>query len=186
LNKTQEKIMSNLSFDIQTSVFFFNDLKEEYAVYRENIISSRIAINCALRAWHLTEWIYKEYNLCTQFFEIHLYQKHIKSECPSLQIMQDISNGSKHFMITKYPPHVKNTELQEGCYDPNYYHRDYYDVPALKIELKDGRTLYFEDEIQNVMDYWENYFSTELNVSIKAQTSTPIPITPTTAGIPAR
>ena len=78
--------------------------------------------------------------------------------------MQDISNGTKHFTITKYPPSVKNTELHKGAFS-NAFSRAF-DISALEIELTNGTKLYFEDEIEKVINFWENYFLTELRVTI--------------------
>ena len=158
--------MGNLSFDIRTPVDFFQKLKEDYSEFTKDKTSSKLASDCAVKAWHLAEWIYKEYNasLCTQFPSFFSYQQNIKLKCPSLQYMQDISNGTKHFTITKYSPSVKNTELHKGAFS-NAFSRAF-DISVLVIELSNGTKLYFEDEIEKVIDYWESYFPTELGIII--------------------
>ena len=158
--------MNNLSFDIKTSVDFFNKLREDYGDFCANDTSSRIALNCAMTAWHLTEWVFNEYNstLLVSFPKLSLYQEHIKTECPSLQIMHDIANGTKHYELKKHVPEVKETKLHKGSYSSSYS-RDF-DISTLDVEMEDGRKIYFEDEIKSVVHFWKQYFHNTFGISI--------------------
>src|SRR5688572_7858128 len=101
--------MSDLSFDIKTSEDFFKKLQEDYSEFCIEKTSSRFALNCAMTAWHLTEWIYNEFNsqLSSCFPKLTDFQTDIKKQCPSLQIMHDIANGTKHYLLTKHIPIIK-------------------------------------------------------------------------------
>ena len=89
--------MNKLSFDIRNSEDFFRKLNEDYKDYKNNPNSARLALNCAMTSWHLSEWIYHEFEMNKSYKKVKLYQAHVKKLCPSLQIMHDISNGSKHY-----------------------------------------------------------------------------------------
>ena len=75
--------MNDLSFDIKTSKDFFNKLLDEYNEFQSGELSSRVALNFAMTACHLTEWIYNEFNylLRNQFSTLSLYQQNIKQQC---------------------------------------------------------------------------------------------------------
>jgi len=158
--------MGNHSFEIKTSIDFFIKLKEDYLEFNANKLSSKCAINCAMTAWHLAEWIYVEYNALAninQFQTIEMFKNNIKSQCPSLQIMQDITNGTKHFFLRKQST-IKTTELHEGSFSDDFS-RDF-DISGLEIELTDGTKLYFEDEIEKVKIFWEGFFKNELGIIV--------------------
>ncbi|OJX28854.1 MAG: hypothetical protein BGO86_00180 [Chryseobacterium sp. 36-9] len=150
--------MNKFSFDIKTSDDFYNKLKEDYNEFCTKETSSRIALNCAMTAWHLSEWIYNEYR-STKLISFNKFEFHenIKLKCPSLQIMQDLSNGTKHTKITKYTPNVTNTEKHEGTFD---YTFDFtFDTSSLNIELANGTKTEFSVEMQKCIDFYESYFS---------------------------
>ncbi len=151
--------MNKYSFDIKTSDDFYNKLKEDYNEFCTKETSSRIALNCAMTAWHLHEWIYNDYKntKLRQFREVKRFGRELKKKCPSLQIMQDLSNGTKHTKITKYTPNVTNTEKYEGTFD---YTFDFtFDTSRLNIELANGTKTEFSVELQKCIDFYESYFS---------------------------
>lgn len=158
--------MSNLSFDIKNTEDFFRKLCEEYEEFERNKTSSRIALNCAMTAWHLTDWIYNEYGnqLKVNFKSIHEFRNDLKVKCSSLQVMQDLTNGTKHHTITMYISKVKDTNLHKGDYSSDYS-RDF-NISTLDIKLIDGTSVYFEDEIENVMNFWRGYLNTKLNLTV--------------------
>ena len=150
--------MPDLSFNIRTTNDLFNKLLEEYKEFLKNSTSSRHAINCALTAWHLIDWIYhNDHELSKKYSELKEFQQELKSLCPSLQIMHDIANGSKHNSLKWHKPIIKETRLYKGSFS-NDFSRDF-DISSLDIELTDGTKIYFEDEIKNVVDFWTKYLN---------------------------
>ncbi len=158
--------MSDFSFDINNSLDLYNKLLEDYEEFTKGSISSRLAINCAMTAWHLVDWIYHEYADKSRYSSIGKYQAEMKSKCPSLQIMQDITNGSKHLLITKYPSKVRKTNLHKGAFQNDAFQNNAFDTTMFEIEMQDGTKLKFEDEIEKVIDFWKIYLTTELHISI--------------------
>ena len=158
--------MSSFSFDIKSSSDYFNKLKEDYIEFCLNKTSSRVAINCAMTSWHLADWTYKEFNqqLLSQFSVFNSYKDNLKTLCPDLKIMQDITNGSKHFSITKYTPKIKTTGVHDGDFNEDFSND--FDIAALEIELNDGTTVYFDDAIERVINFWELYLSTTFQIYI--------------------
>ena len=149
--------MGNFSFNIKTSIDLFKVFKEDYSDFKSNDTDSRKAIHCALTAWHLVEWIRIEFHSQKGLID---FQNELKQKCPSLQIMQDISNGTKHTIITKYPSKIKNTSTQDGSFSNAF--SSAFDISYLAIELNDGSMVSFKDEIENVIKFWTNYLKNDL------------------------
>jgi len=151
--------MNELSFDIKNSRDFFLKLEEDYEEFCRSRTSSRIALNCALTAWHLTDWIYNEYKLL--LLDTHPkfvdFQNWVKSQCESLQIMHDIANGTKHYLLTKHVPIVDKTAFHQGEFSDEFSRE--FNTSSLNIELKDGNKIYFEDEIEKAISYWREYLN---------------------------
>ncbi len=158
--------MNDLSFEIKTSVNFFKKLLEDYEEFCLNKTSSRIALNCAMTTWHLTEWVYNEFSnqFLSEFGNLIPFQKEIKQQCPSFQIMRDLANGTKHYVLTRHNPIVKETELHKGSFS-NAFSRSF-NISRLEIELKDGSRLYFEDEILKTIVFWRQYLQSKLDLRI--------------------
>lgn len=154
--------MNKLSFDIKNSQDFLKKLCDDFTEFQQNDTSSRIALNCAMTAWHLTEWVYNEF-MNKKFSSVTDFQIDLKNKCFSLQLMHDISNGAKHYKLTKHKPSIKDTELHHGSFS-NDFSRDF-DISSLKIETNDGKVYYFEDEIENVINFWTSYFESELKLN---------------------
>lgn len=150
--------MNKYGFEINTTALFFRKLIEDYEEFCKDRTSSRVALNCVMTAWHLLEWIYNEYHLLSIYPKTKDYQNHLKVSCPSLQLMQDLANGTKHFKITKYLPKIQDTYLSTGDYSSDY--ATDYDIPILEIKISDNSIVYFEDEIQKVIDFWKGYLPT--------------------------
>ena len=156
--------MNNYSFEIKTSKDFLNKLIIEVSDYERQLTSSRHAINAAMTAWHLVDWVYNEFNFNSTFPNFSDFKIYIKSRCPKLQIMNDIATGSKHFQINSYPPKVQETKLHEGAYSDEYSRE--YDISTLQVVVN-NETYNFIDELENVRDFWKEYFSNELNINME-------------------
>lgn len=158
--------MNELSFDIRTSRDFFLKLQEDHKDFCNNTTSSRIALNCALTAWHLSEWIYNEYRsfLHGPYPKLSDFQTWIKDECGALQIMHDIANGTKHYLLNRHTPIIDQTNLHQGAFS-NEFSREF-DITTLDITLKNGTQIYFEDEIEKTIEFWKRYLNSQFNLNV--------------------
>ncbi len=144
--------MNLLSFDIKTPRDFYNKLIADFEDYKKSDNSSRIALNCAMTSWHLSDWIYHEFNMKKSYPKLKDYQEHVKSICLSLQIMHDIANGSKHYKLEYHKPKTQNTERKTGTFDNTF---DFtFDRTMLKIIMVDGSTLIFDRELNKTIVFW--------------------------------
>ena len=150
--------MNKLSFDIRNSEDFFRKLNEDYKDYKNNPNSARLALNCAMTSWHLSEWIYHEFEMNKSYKKVKLYQAHVKKLCPSLQIMHDISNGSKHYKLDYHKPKVAKTDKHKGTFDNTF---DFsFDRTMLQIIMLDGTVLVFDIELEKTILFWADYLKT--------------------------
>lgn len=157
--------MSDLSFEIKNSTDFLRKLLEEYKEYEKDYTSSRVALNCAMTAWHLSDWVFYEF-IKKDASELPKFQKELKILCPELQIMQDITHSTKHHTLDRHKPSIDKTGLHEGDFDGDDFSTDF-DVPGLEIIKKDGTILYFDEEIKKVIDFWNGYFTEQLKINIQ-------------------
>jgi hypothetical protein len=158
--------MNDLSFNIKSTKDFYNKLKEDFMEYSEDRLSSRKALNFALTAWHLSDWTYNEFKekLTSKHKSLNSFQANLKKLCPSLQLMHDLTNGTKHYTLTRHKPIIKETNLHIGDFN-NDFSRDF-DISSLVIELHDGTKVHFEDEIIIVMDFWTEYLKEILKIDL--------------------
>lgn len=149
--------MNKLSFGIKSSKDFLNKLIADFDGYLESGNSSRIALNCAMTSWHLTEWIYHEFDFKNQYSNEYKFQQHIKGLCSSLQIMHDLSNGTKHFKLKTHKPEVKETERKVGAFDNTF---DFsFERTMLKIVMPKNKILVFDNELKKTIDFWTDYLN---------------------------
>ena len=148
--------MSDFSFAIKTTRDFFNILLEDYKEFLVNKTSSRHALHCAIIAWHMYEWANRE-------FEPQLsgddFKKIILKQCPSLEIMRNLANGTKHNKRSSVNQTIKATELKLGVFSKEFSRE--FDTSHLKIELRDGKKIYFEDEIKTAINFWSEYIKSK-------------------------
>jgi hypothetical protein len=159
--------MGKFSFEFKDHHDYLEKLKLEYADLRQEPLSSRLAMNFAVNAYHMCEWVWEHeplvrvnqaYNKPMDFYDA------INRACPSIPIMRDLTNGSKHTKITRGPaPVVKSTELHEGAFDPQVF-SSAFDVSALLISMVDGTTRVFLDEATAAMDFWLFAFQTDFRI----------------------
>jgi hypothetical protein len=146
--------MHKLSFEIRTAKDFYKKLLEDYRNFLKDSTSSSLALNAGLSAWNLVEWVYHDLQH-GQKYTLGEFQKEIKCKCPSLQIMHDLANGAKHFRLDWHKPIIDRTGLHKGDFS-NDFSSDY-DISVLKIDLKDGITVLFEDEITECIQFWDRF-----------------------------
>ncbi|MFC1552338.1 hypothetical protein ACFL6P_07195 [Candidatus Latescibacterota bacterium] len=160
-----------LSFGISTPQEFFTKLKQEQQSLDEDLTSSRYAINAAMTAWHLREWVWglavkKNMEVKKKLGKYSKTRKtfynYLLAQCPELETMQCICEGAKH-LGTKGTS-VDNTSVHGGAFNNNSFSKAF-DISRLQIEKddktkeKDDKTkVYFDNELKNVIDFWEQFF----------------------------
>jgi hypothetical protein len=147
--------MSIYSFEIRNSDDLLNKLKDDFNEFKNHQLSSRIAINCAMSAWHLTDWVFEEYNHKLGFEGKGSFRASLT--CDSLTLMHDIANGSKHLKVSNPKSGISESRLHEGDFALEDFCRDDFNVSRLELFMNNGDTVDFFYEIEKTVDFWQEY-----------------------------
>lgn len=146
------------SFEIKNSRDLFKKLQEEYKDLENDELSSRHAINCAMTAWHLTDWTFKEYMSSHGFNDIGKYRESLT--CASLKIMHDIAKGGKHLNVSRPKTGITDTVKVDGDFSSDFDPNDFL-VGSLDLIMADGTIKNFFDEMTVVLQFWQEYFNSK-------------------------
>ncbi|WP_234050991.1 MULTISPECIES: hypothetical protein [unclassified Xanthobacter] len=91
-------------FDIRTARDFLDKLEADFADYQKEPASARLALNCAITAFHLHEWVWgdwlkKGHATCKalKIKEKKDFLRWIDTACVWFPTIQELTNGAKHF-----------------------------------------------------------------------------------------
>jgi hypothetical protein len=157
------------TFEDKNSEAKFKDLLDQYEDFRNDDTSSAKAIEVCTNAWHIIDWIFNEFPNVHLMNSIGDFRNSIYPLCPSLKIMHDIANGSKHSKVSRPKAAIKKTKKHIGPYSKVFSR--VFDQTHLEIEMEDGTTLYFVDEIELVINFWKDYFNNTLLILITRHNS---------------
>jgi hypothetical protein len=164
-----------LSFGIINSEHFFEKLEEEFKDFIGDRISARHAINCSLTSWHLSDWVFHEYfssddkyqdsekiKIRRDFKEIKLitgimkFQNDIIKECPELEFMKLISNGSKHCQLRNKEIKEK-TVINQGDFILGDFDLNDFNVDKFEIHTRNGEIIDFEETLNKTIVFWREF-----------------------------
>jgi hypothetical protein len=91
-------------FNIKTSIDFYAKLVDDFDSYMIEPHSARLALTCAMTAFHLHEWVWGDWLRDDQAVKATLsigtrrqFLAWIDSVCPWFPVVQKLTNGTKHF-----------------------------------------------------------------------------------------
>jgi len=160
------------SFEIKTAGQFLRKLEEDYDDFRQQPLSSRRAINCALTAWHLREWfwaqrlkgdIHEQKRLFHErFATLREFDAFLRNAVPEFEILQAISNGSKHFeSVGSVTASFSYSEVV-GEYKRSFGAKIRRKSPALWVSMKQmGRFVRFDEVLKQVLVFWQSKLESE-------------------------
>ncbi len=92
-------------FDINNSRDFYQKLLEDFDDYMQHQDSARHAMNCAITAHHMADWVWGDFikddhglKAKLGVKDIHEFRRWIDTQSIWYSLVQSISNGSKHFI----------------------------------------------------------------------------------------
>jgi len=155
----------NFSFDIKTSADLFVAFNDSVVECQSDLTSTSKAVFAAMLGWSLCDWVYNEFPVVSSKHPKKKdFQAFVKSQCAAMGYLQDIANGTKHRSITMYTPIVVSADKHGGAFSSDFSRE--FDVSRLKMTLVDGTTIFFDNEASIARDYWRQYFSTNLGISV--------------------
>ena len=163
--------MGNYSFGIKTAHDLYCKLKREFAKHQNNPTDSDLAWNCAVTAWHVREWVWKE-RLSTKagedvglfgvsFGSDQNYNTELNRRCPKYKLLRDVCNGSKHFEPRDLGA-VRSTATRGGGFGRMQFGvGGFGEDPYLAVFLDDGSIVRFSDVLGQVVGLWDTVFRNE-------------------------
>jgi hypothetical protein len=152
-----------LMFDIRNSRDFLEKLFQDYEDLSNEPDSARLAINAAITAYHLAEWVWGDW-LKTDFEtwrrlsirdEVS-FKAWIDKNCFYFPVMQRITNGSKHFIKKEAENTLKSGGWGEGAYGVGPYGKG-----SLQVDVGDDGDPYWIEAsvlIEDVVIFWKDFF----------------------------
>jgi hypothetical protein len=120
-----------------------------------------IAFNCAVTAWHMTDWVWIELDQ-TQRTKVQELtgtsctlvgtnpkplQEYARRSSPALKLCESIANGSKHRVLRQPPP--VSTRMTDG------QGADY----GNPVVNEDGKEIWFGDVLWQAVCWWEVFLA---------------------------
>ena len=126
--------------------------------FRHDDLNEDLARDCAGKAWHLCDHVFKALAPNPLYAKLQALQKHVREGCPELAYLQDICTESKHAEITRYTPRIVAARHHNGDFSRDDFSSDDFDTTRLEIELCGGKMVSFNDVIDHALDYWSRFF----------------------------
>ncbi len=147
-------------FDVKDSVGFYKLMIENYDDFVENSGSTRHAINCAISAFHIAEWIWGDW-LSTDYHtqsklacrDRNAFMRWIDKQNPIFCAVRDITNGSKHFASKLRGTKATGNYVEEDYVEPGYQEQ------YLEIDV-DGIWIEAIIIVEQLVIFWTAFFST--------------------------
>jgi hypothetical protein len=150
--------MNSLNFGKDTANDKYKEFLQDYDEYINDDLSVKKAKRLASSSWHLVDWTFEEHKTVHNFTDIGSFRESLYPNCESLKIMHDLTNASKHKILSRPKGDLKNTKEHQGDFCSEDFSSEDFDVSYLEIEKNDGTKLSFKSEIEIVKDFWIEYF----------------------------
>ena len=137
------------TFGLSDSKDFLEELRGSISDLKKDPVNPRLARYAAIVAWAMCDWVGKD---------LGEQVKHelIKEQCPALGYLQELGIVFKHRELRPSKKSTLCAAERTGSFDRGFDRG--FDLVRLKLILEDGRNLWFEDVIQEALEFWEKYF----------------------------
>ena len=125
--------------------------------FKEDDVDADLARDCAGKAWHLCDHVFKALGPNSKFRDLKDLQHQVRAACPELAYLQDVCTESKHAEITKYPPSIDEARGHIGDFSKEDFCSDDFDTSRLEIRLPGGKTVLFNDAVERAVGFWSTF-----------------------------
>jgi hypothetical protein len=168
-------------FDITTSHDFLMKLEADFDDFMKEPHSARLALNCALTAYHLCEWVWADWLKDQKVLQGSVLRKRddflkwIDTACPWFETIQELANGTKHLRHPSFttervgaPPFMLDelgAGFDEGNWDgPMPYVAEMHGEGCLLIDYGEGAGAHRWKTAAALLDavvrFWRQFFAT--------------------------
>ena len=124
--------------------------------FEDDNLNEDLARDCAIKAWHLCDHVFKVIGSNSQFPNLKDLKDHVIRNCQELSYLQDICNESKHAEITKYKARIKKAHLHRGAFSRGF--SGDFNISRLEIELPSDQKVFFRDVVDRAVKFWSKFF----------------------------
>ena len=128
--------------------------------FKKDDLNVDLARDCAGKAWHLCDHVFKALGANSGFTKLSELQAHVRRACPELAYLQDICTESKHAEITRYVPRIDEARVHIGDFAREDFCSDDFDTSRLEIGLPGGRKFSFKKVVGRTVDFWSEFLDT--------------------------
>jgi len=156
-------------YDIKTSFDFFRKLLDEREDFLKTPSSARYAINCAITAWQLHDWVYAEknkYPFMAQFKSKSEFRNYLYSKC-DFKTLHDLADGAKHYQLINRKTSIINTLVSSWKNLSKNSPTD--DTTQLFFTMEHGNvgmTMSFDDLLYIITFFWYEFFKNNLKENL--------------------
>lgn len=142
---------------LKSSKDLFDKLLSDFDLFKGDVSAIYKALDCALSAWHLTDWVYNEYERNNYPGGIGLMRQAFQAQCGALGTMHDIITNTKHFTVSK-----PQSDMTQGF--NSFEDRIAPTITPmigsdwLMIEFSSGETKTMYQLINEAVEFWTLYF----------------------------
>jgi hypothetical protein len=135
----------------------FQKLLNDFDSFERDFASVYKALDCASSAWHLTDWVYYEYERINYPGGIGLMRNDFIDRCNALGTMHDVITNAKHVTVSKPQSNMTQGRISfEDIYPPHY--TETYGNDWLMIEFNNGDVKTMYALIAETIKFWNLYF----------------------------
>ena len=136
-------------FGLSSSADFLGELRETVSDLNKDPVNPRLASYAAIVAWSMCDWVSIELRRPVQHSQI-------KEQCPALRYLQELANVFKHRELRQSKPVTLTAAVKTGAFSRAFSRA--FNIARLELVLEDGSKLWFEDVIQEALDFWDHFF----------------------------
>ena len=125
--------------------------------FKEDELNVDLARDCASKAWHLCDHVFKALGANSEFAKLRELQDHVRAASPELSYLQDICTESKHAEITRYSPRIDEARVHIGDFSSDDFCSDDFDTSRLEIGVIGGRRMPFTDVVDRAVEFWSTF-----------------------------
>jgi|ERR1700733_15319167 hypothetical protein len=148
-------------FDIVNSQDFYQKLLEDFDDFMQQQDSARHAMNCAITAHHMADWVWGDFIKSNAGLKAKLgikgkddFMRWIDTQTVWYGLVQSLSNGSKHFIRKAAEGTQKIEGFGMGGYGQGPYGMSYL---AIEISATDPRFLPINQLLESVIRFWRDF-----------------------------
>jgi hypothetical protein len=148
-------------FDINNARDFYQKLLEDFDDYMGQQDSARHAMNCAITAHHLADWVWGDFvkgdatlKAKLGISDIHDFRRWIDTQSVWYGVVQSLSNGSKHFIRENAKGTQKIEGFGMGGFGQGPFGQSYL---AIEVGPTDPKNMAVSMLLEVVIRFWRNF-----------------------------